>query len=166
MTRLNIGAGNKRLPGYTGVDAVERPAADIVAPAWDIPLPDGSVDEILGVHIFEHFYRWQCDDVIKEWHRLLKPGGDLNLELPDFFKTCRNVVEGLKGKHPDQLTYWSLWGDPRDKDIYMAHHWGWSPETMKEFLEANGFTDVREVPTRFHRAGAVYRDMRIEARKA
>ncbi|MES2910621.1 MAG: methyltransferase domain-containing protein [Pseudomonadota bacterium] len=163
--RLNIGAGNKRMPGYTGIDAVERPAADIVAPAWAIPLDDGVADEILAVHLWEHFYRWQCDMVIKEWHRLLKPGGDLCLELPDFWKCCENVLSGVKAKHPDQLSMWGVYGDPRDQDEFMCHRWGWTPATLTEFLTAAGFVDVRQVPTQFHRAGAHLRDMRIEARK-
>lgn len=164
--RLNIGAGNKRLEGYTGVDAVERPAADIVAPAWSIPLADGIADEILAVHLWEHFYRWECDDVIKEWHRLLKPGADLCLELPDIWKCCENLISGVRGKHPDQLSMWGLYGDPRDGDEFMSHKWGWTAATLIEYLNANGFEGAREVPTRFHRAGAQLRDMRIEARRA
>lgn len=165
--RLNIGAGNKRIEGYTGVDAVARPAADIVANADAIPLPDASVDEIMAIHLFEHFYRWQCDDVLREWHRLLKVGGLLVLEMPDLMKTCRNVVEGARsGKHPDQLTMWSLYGDPRDKDQYMTHRWAWHPASLSALLAEHGFTGMQERPTQFHRAGRDFRDFRMEARKA
>lgn len=165
--KLNMGAGNKRLPGYTGVDAVAgRSAVDIVAPAWAIPLASEVADEILAVHLWEHFYRWQCDDVIKEWYRLLKPGARLVLELPDLTKACRNVVEGVKGKHPDQLSMWALYGDPREGDEFMAHRWGWTPDTLREFLEAHGFNNIVERPTQFHRTGHFNRDMRIEAERA
>lgn len=164
--RLNVGCGGKRMPGYTGVDAVARPAADIVAPAWSIPLADQSVDEIIAVHLWEHFYRWQCDEVINEWRRLLIPGGRLILELPDLWKACRNVVEAVGGKHPDQLSMWGLYGDPRGKDEFMAHRWGWTPASLSEFLTAAGFKDIEERPTQFHRAGKDLRDMRIEATKA
>lgn len=164
--KLNIGAGNKRLPGYTGVDAVARPAADIVAPAWAIPLEDGVADEIMAIHLWEHFYRFDCEKVIAEWRRLLKPNGRLVLELPDLMKACRNVVEGIKGKHPDQLSMWALYGDPREGDEFMAHRWGWTPDTLREFLQANGFKEIVERPTQFHRTGHFNRDMRIEAERA
>lgn len=164
--RLNIGAGNKRLPGYTGVDAVARDAADIIAPAWAIPLGDASVDEIMAIHLWEHFYRWQCDDVIAEWKRLLKPGGVLILELPNLIKACENILEGRQGKHPDQLTMWSLYGDPREGDEFMAHRWGWSPASLTDFLQQAGFVSIVERPTQFHRTGRFHRDMRIEARRA
>lgn len=164
--KLNIGCGGRRLPGYIGIDAVaERTAADIVAKADNLPFDDGSVDEILGLHIFEHFYRWECDDVIKEWTRVLRPGGVLILELPNLIKFCQNIIDGRKGKHPDQLGMWGAWGDPRERDPFMSHKWGWSPDSLTEFLSANGFTKIQEAPTQWHLAGRMHRDMRIEAVK-
>lgn len=166
--KLNIGAGGRRIPGYTGVDAVPRPAADIVARADSIPLPDGSVEEIFACHLWEHFYRWECDDVIKEWKRLLQPGGRLVLELPNLYKCCQNLISGRMegGKHPDQLSYFGLYGDTRTSDPYMSHKFGWTPETLTKFLKDNGFIKIREAPTQWHPAGRLHRDMRIEAVKS
>jgi ubiquinone/menaquinone biosynthesis C-methylase UbiE len=168
MTKLNVGCGGRSIPGYVGVDAVARPAAEVVSPAWQIPLPDGSVEEIMAIHLWEHFYRWECETVITEWKRLLQPGGRLVLELPDLLKACRNVLDGLVkgGKDPDQLTLWALYGDPRQCDPFMAHRWAWSPKSLRAFLTQHGFTDIRDEPTLFHPAGRECRDMRITARKA
>jgi SAM-dependent methyltransferase len=166
--RLNIGCGSRRLPGYTGVDAVTRSGADIVAPANLIPLPDGCADEILAVHLWEHFYLWECDGVIAEWRRLLKPGGQLVLELPNLRKCCENLLAGRvkPGKSPDQLSYWGLFGDPTTNDPFMAHRWGWTPETLEAFLVMRGFKSIEHKPTQFHPTGRDIRDMRIEALKA
>jgi SAM-dependent methyltransferase len=166
--KLNIGCGGRRIPGYTGVDAVQRPAADIVAPAHAIPLKAGSVHEILAVHLWEHFHPWQCPKVITEWKRLLRPGGVLVLELPDLVKCCQNVISGamVGGKHPDQLGMWGLYGDPRESDPYMSHRWGWTPKTLEAFLLEHGFTDIEHQPTQWHPAGRDHRDMRITAKKA
>lgn len=165
--RLNVGCGGRRIPGYTGVDAVERPAADIIARADKIPLPDGSVEEILAIHLWEHFYRWECEGVIAEWKRLLKPGARLVLELPNLRKCCENLLSGRVdgGKHVDQLSYWGLYGDPRQADQFMAHRWGWTPETLRAFLDEHGFTGIAEEPTQWHPAGRSQRDMRIVARR-
>mgnify|MGYP003440759565 FL=1 len=166
--RLNIGCGGKRIEGYTGVDAVERPGADIVAKADAIPLPDGSVNEIMAIHLFEHFYRWECDGVLDEWHRLLRPGGRLIMEMPDLMKTCKNVVDGIMkgGKEPDQLTLWSLYGDPRQRDVFMSHHWAWTPTSIKAILKEHGFIKVAEEPTIYQPAGREHRDMRIVCERA
>lgn len=164
--KLNIGCGGRRLHGYVGIDAVERSAADIVATADKIPLPDACANEIIALHLFEHFYRWQCDEVITEWKRLLRPGGVLVLELPNLIKCCQNILDGRMraGKHPEQLGMWGAYGDPREGDAFMAHRWGWSPQTITAFLTANGFVKIKERPTQFHPAGRDHRDMRIEAR--
>ena len=55
--RLNVGAGGRILKGYTGIDIVKRPGADIIAPADKIPLPDGSCEEVLAVHLVEPAHR-------------------------------------------------------------------------------------------------------------
>ena len=166
--RLNVGCGGRKVPGFTGVDAVaERTAAEIVARADNIPLPDQSVEEIMAIHLWEHFFRWECDTVIAEWKRLLKPGGVLTLELPNLKKCCENILSGRMegGKHPDQLSYWGLYGDPRKGDQFMAHRWGWTPESLKSFLAEHGFTKIKEEPTQCHPAGRHHRDMRIVARR-
>ncbi len=163
---LNIGCGARRIEGYKGVDAVPRAGADIIAPAHKIPLPDESCEEIMAIHLFEHFYRWECEKVLAEWRRLLKPRGRLILELPDLAKCCENILKGREGKEPDQIGMWGLYGDPRGADPFMAHRWGWTPKTIRELLEKNGFDRIGEERTVFHPAGRQYRDMRIVAERA
>ena len=163
--RYNIGCGGRRIAGYIGVDAVKRDTVDIVAKADRIPVPGNEAEEIMAIHLWEHFYLWQCEDVIREWKRILKPGGHLILELPNLRKCCENFLNPPDQpiKHPHQLNMWGLYGDPRDKSEWMMHRWGWTPESLTEFLLAHGFKDVVEAPTRFHVVGRDHRDMRIEA---
>ena len=162
--KLNIGCGNRRLPGYTGVDAVQRDAVDIIAPAHKIPLADGVAEEVLAVHLLEHLYPWEAPAAIAEWFRLLRPGGKLVLEMPDLLKACKNIAEGLKGrKHPDQLGMWALYGDDRAKDPFMLHRTGYWFERLKPLVEAAGFERVTEHPTQFHGVGRGVRDFRLEA---
>jgi len=117
--RLNIGCGHRVKDGYFNIDAVHSPKAPrapellyhfqfdadgrLIEP---VPLDDGVADEIQAIHVFEHFYRWTCKAAVTEFHRLLKPGGLLILELPDLIKCCKNIVEGREGRHPDQLGRW------------------------------------------------------------
>lgn len=167
-TKLNIGCGGRRIEGYLGVDAVKRPAADIVAPAHKIPLGTGSIDEIIAVHVWEHFYLWECSKVLREWTRLLKPGGLLVLEMPNLIKCCENILNPKPeaGKHKDQISYWGLFGDPRDEDPFMTHRWGWTPQSLRDYLVAFGYTDVKHELTQWHPAGREHRDMRLTARRA
>ena len=165
--KLNVGCGGKRLDGYTGVDAVERPGADIVARADAIPLADGCVEEVMAIHLVEHVYLWEVPDLLREWHRLLSPGGRLVLELPDLLKCCQNIVEGFTyaGKHPDQSGLWGIFGDPRDKDPYMGHRWAYTFRSLRPLVADAGFVEIVERPTLFHPVGRQRRDFRLEARK-
>jgi len=177
--RIHVGCGARVMDGYFNIDAQHHrnaPRAPDLLYAFEfdaegnlvtpIPLEDGVADEILGVHVFEHFHRWTCDAVAKEWGRLLKPGGVLILELPNLIKCCQNIIDGREGRHPDQLGRWGLYGDPRDKDVYMCHPWGWAPDELMSFLAGHGFKSIKDVPTKFHSCGKLNRDMRIEAVKA
>lgn len=164
--RLNIGCGKRRLDGYVGVDAVARESVDIVAAADKVPLADGCADEILGVHIWEHFYWWQCEGVLAEWWRLMKPGALLVLEMPDLIKCCRNILEGRESRKRDQLGMWGVYGDPSTRDEFMTHRWGWHFGTLQPFLADRGFIDIVERETQFHPAGRGVRDFRLEARKS
>jgi predicted SAM-dependent methyltransferase len=169
--RLNLGCGKKTLPGYFNVDAEVHPDSrkrpDLLCDIRKLPLPDECAVEVMALHVFEHFYRWDCDDVIKEWRRLLRKDGLLVMEMPDLFKFCLNILEGKKGrKHEDQLGLWGLFGDPQEKNPLMVHRWAWTFSTIKPFLERHGFNRIVEKPTVFHEVGRYVRDFRVEARKA
>ena len=45
-----------------------------------LPFSDNSVDRLIATHILEHVYR--PHEVIREWHRVLKPGGTMSILIP------------------------------------------------------------------------------------
>lgn len=153
--RLNLGAGNKRIEGWTSVDLSGEP--DVVADIRELPFADGYADEVMAIHVLEHLYRWDAEAALLEWRRVLKPGGLLILELPDLHKCCAAVLAGDR----DRMTVWGLYGDPVYKDPLMVHKWGWTREELTTELRAAGFTKIRNREVQFHKPA---RDMRLEAR--
>lgn len=169
--RINLGCGKHTLDGWFCVDKVKHPQAsrdpDLYSDVSKLDLPDACAIEIMAIHVFEHFYRWECDDLLVEWKRLLRPGGKLALEMPDLLKTCRNIVQGRQdGNHKDQMGLWGLYGDPRTKDPLMIHRWAWTFKTIRELLAQHGFTNIAEEETKWHPNGRGVRDFRVTARKA
>ena len=87
---LNLGGGHDCHPlpeyqHYVAVDLVPRSdfavAQDLSQP---IPLADGCVSRILSEHFLEHVEVATIAHVLRECHRLLKPGGVARLAVPDY----------------------------------------------------------------------------------
>lgn len=79
--RLNLGCGDRPIPGTIGVDALDKPGC-MKYNLKDYPWPwdDESVDGIHAYHILEHVFDWE--KFIRECLRILKPGGYLHLKVP------------------------------------------------------------------------------------
>jgi SAM-dependent methyltransferase len=81
---LNLGAGNKIVPGAVNHDLRRhRPEIDVAWDLNDLPWPweDNSFDKVLGRAVFEHL-RINLVETIDECWRILRPGGQLFVKLP------------------------------------------------------------------------------------
>lgn len=139
-------------------------AADLVSDLRALPIESDTANEAVAIHVLEHFYEWEAVDVLKEWRRILKPGGRLIVELPCLDKVLRYLAEAFTNRYPIRahMTWWALYGDPRHKDPYMCHKWGYTERMLKDVLQEAGFTTINFEPPRYH---VLQRDMRAVAIK-
>lgn len=86
--RLNIGAGESRIDGFTAID---RKAG---GEAFPLDYADGSIDEIRASHILEHFSHRQASEVLTHWAAKLKPGGRLRVAVPNFKWIAEQYIAG------------------------------------------------------------------------
>lgn len=86
--KLDLGCGNNKRPGFTGVDTHET--ADIQAPMWAVPLPDGCAVGLYSSHALEHVRKAQVIPALQEWRRLAQPGATLTLRVPDLAWCVKN----------------------------------------------------------------------------
>lgn len=166
--KVNLGCGRHTLDGWFCIDKAQHPEAsrpvDLISDVCKIDLPDQCAVVLQAIHLWEHLYPWECEVMITEWKRLLRPGGKLILEMPDLLKTCTNILSGRDdGRHPGQLGMWGLYGDPRTKDPLMMHRWAWTYKTLRKFLVGYGFVHIVESETKWHPMGRGKRDFRVEA---
>jgi predicted SAM-dependent methyltransferase len=84
--KLNLGCGHNKRDGYVNIDKYPVVSPDML---WDLeqtpyPFETNSVAEIAATHVLEHL--GQSTDVflgiIKELHRILKPGGTIDITVP------------------------------------------------------------------------------------
>ena len=169
--RLNLGCGDKILPGYVNVDVAEARAGiqpDVLCDLRSLaPFESGSADEVLAVHVVEHFWRWEAADVLREWVRVLKPGGRMVLECPNLQSACeaflRDPATAAREDAAGQRSMWVFYGDPAWKDPLMVHRWGYTPETLARLMAEAGLVDVRQEPAQFKLREP--RDMRVVGTK-
>ena len=157
-TRLHLGCGSKKWAGWQNIDAYGQ-CADLVADLRKLPHPDNHADEIAAIHVFEHFFVREALAVLKEWHRVLKPGGRLTLELPCLDK----IISLLQQKSVPIWVMFGLYGDPRTHNhIEDLHKWCWSKNDLERLLIDAGFREITFAEPQFH---VQKRDMRVEAIK-
>ena len=155
--KLNLGSGNRPLQGYIGVDLA--PNADIQCDLRKLEFAeDNSVEEIIAIHVIEHFYKWEVQPLLQEWRRVLKPGGKIILECPNIKKAAHAFLMGAG----DQMGMWAFYGNPELKNEFHCHHWGYTPETLIYELQLAGFRETQSKQAQFKMP---VRDMRVEAIK-
>lgn len=130
--KIEIGCGESPKPGYLHVDVRKLPGVDIVAPAWDLPLESDSVSSIYSRHVLEHFVRVDGERALREWFRVLEPGGELHLIVPNMDFHLRQWFEGDR-----EWAMGGFWG--WQKHEHDVHKWGYIWETLSVALREAGF---------------------------
>ena len=138
--KLHLGCGPRYIPGFVHVDAQAAPHVDIVGPVERLPMGDNSVSLIYASHVLEHFGRFEYKAVLKEWFRVLKPGGILRLAVPDFAACAAiyyesGLADGLSG-----LVGLIVGGQRNEHDF---HKMIFDEEFLRRELLDTGFREVR-----------------------
>jgi predicted SAM-dependent methyltransferase len=161
--RLNLGGAGEgfvdsRIEGFLCVDLRVCPETDVVCDVSDLkPFENDSVETVFASQVLEHFPIDRTVAVLKEWRRVLKPGGKLYVSVPDF-----DVAVKLYQHYG--LTQWlqyHLWGDQKHPLNY--HYAGFTAATLAKALLDAGFPDAKRV-TQFPfevKGGAMNRDSKL-----
>ena len=141
--KIHLGCGTKRLPGFMHVDARAEVKPDYVADVRDLAcFNDDSADLIYFCHGLEHLPFRAVGGALKEWGRVLRPGGELRLAMPDFETAARAYSDGVSLR---PLRYVLMGGQGYEENF---HYSTWDLDTLKTALEMAGYTDVARYDAR------------------
>lgn len=150
---LNAGCGGSLLPPLGTKVAKEirmdiEPGVnpDIVASLTAIPLADESVDMVFCKDALEHLYPHEVVKALKEFCRVAR--NRAVIVCPDLNKVAELILAGdLEKKaydspagpiHPIEMLY-GHFPSVISGNLNMAHHYGFTPETLCGHLIAAGF---------------------------
>jgi predicted SAM-dependent methyltransferase len=153
FTRLHVGCGDLRIPGYLNIDVswLAR-GADVVCPLahLDRVYPPGHAEVIYACHVLEHLSHEDADRTLGMFYRLLRPGGELRVSVPDMDRIVRIYTDNWGHFQTPGNSPWIglIWGGQTTQHDF--HRTGFNFCWLKYLLEAHGFKDVQEYPHEPH----------------
>jgi SAM-dependent methyltransferase len=151
-TRIEIGGGPHAQRGFLHVDI--DPGAhhlEWVAPAWKLPVADGFASEIVAVHALEHVEPARLVQTLEEWHRVLAPGGRVEVHVPNGATLMQSfLTRPVPEKWPIMGSILGMYcspdvRDPRGLTTRSDHQLIFDAPLLRWALESAGFAAVRDL---------------------
>jgi len=136
LLKLHLGCGKCHFEGYINIDLGKTRATDLVCDIRKLPYLDNSVELIETYHVIEHLSRHDLPRALKEWFRVMVPGGVLIIECPDLDKAVKEYVEGNEKRINNIFGLQRFPGD--------THMFGYSFKRLKNLLEEADFKNIKE----------------------
>jgi predicted SAM-dependent methyltransferase len=144
--RLHIG-GHEVRPGWRIFDIRPGPGVDYVGDCRDLSrFPDDSVEAIYASHVLEHLgFQQEIHAALREFRRVLRPGGELRASVPDFEVMCRLFVDPALTAPQRLHVMMMTFGEQTHEHDF--HKVGLNWEFLASFIIQAGFSEVHRVET-------------------
>ena len=148
MSNINIHiGGNEIRANWIILDVEKRPEVDIVADASSLDkIASESVSTIYASHVVEHFHYGldsKLNHTLREWHRVLQPGGKLLISVPDLKTLCWLFLNPNFTIYERHHIMRIIFGGQTNQ--YDVHYAGFDYEILGSYLEEAGFSEVEQV---------------------
>lgn len=142
--KLHLGCGKRYIPGFIHIDIANFDHIDYRISVDNLSvIESNSCSLIYASHVFAYFDRSEAIGVIKEWYRVLRPGGLLRMAVPDFRQQVKlyeitenldRLLGGLYGRMEIEIP-------GEKKTVYLKTVYDFP--SLKRVLENGGFMNVR-----------------------
>jgi SAM-dependent methyltransferase len=152
LRQLHLGCGDRRVEGWLNVD-LRGSEHDVDLACGRLPWADGQFDAVVSQHLAEHLeLESELIPLLREVHRVLRPGGELWLSTPDLARVCGGYVDdgggALLADRKRRWTSFTLGDAPAPQLINHLFHQDGEHRNLLDLelarwaLERAGFTAV------------------------
>ena len=142
--KLHLGCGHRYLDGFIHVDMdhldhIDHPGTDLKDLSF---FHDNSADLIYTCGSFEYYDREEALSALREWRRVLKPGGILKISVPNFESVIKvyqshGDLNGIGILGP----LYGKWGLSDGSFVY--HKTVYDQRSLSNLLESAGFSKTK-----------------------
>jgi SAM-dependent methyltransferase len=117
---LEIGPGSNRVPEFETINVVWGYDVDYIGDASKkLPFASCSFDLIYASHVLEHISWYQIPSAIKEWVRILKPGGSIEIWVPNGLLIAQTFINAeLEIKNDIDKDGWYKFNEYKDPCVW------------------------------------------------
>lgn len=143
--RLHIG-GNIPKKGWEIFNALPASFVDHLGDAADLSrFKDNTFSEIYASHVLEHFdYQFQLKQVLIEWARVLAPGGNLYISVPDLDLFIEMWGDYEHTSDADRFFIMQMMYGGQT-NVFDYHYVGFNERILIKFLTETGFYEITRV---------------------
>lgn len=160
-----IGPGNDRINGFETLDINVGKGIDYMLNCCKkLPFANETFEVIYASHVLEHIPWHMVENTLKEWVRILRSGGQIEIWVPNGLKICKAFVDAeLYGKNYIDRDGWYKFNPQKDPCIWAAgriftygdecgalgsanwHRAIFSPRYLKLILKKAGLINIEEM---------------------
>jgi SAM-dependent methyltransferase len=157
---LEIGPGYPRLQDFETLNVTYNSNTDYICDASKrLPFRDNAFELVYASHVLEHLPWYRSELILKECARIIKPGGCLEIWVPDALKISRLLIqteEGLNNNIPDN---WCVRNPENNPYLWVSgrlfyganpnypswHKALFTPRYLRWLFQKTGFSDIIEL---------------------
>lgn len=153
--KVNLGSGDSPEAGFINIDIQRSGAVDVLCDVRHLPFRSMVLDLVRSSHVLEHIPWGDVDQTLKEWLRTLKPGGYLDLYVPNFLYGSLAFLmmptESRIARDGLNLIFGTQTGPA------LVHMGGFSRRYLRMKVSRAGFAQIRTSGARHSPSGTAWR---------